>query len=132
PLLLLCGVNLVGTFITEDVPREAISRASRVSWRERSIASSLIPEAAHRRGGCYGGLSSMAYLLYGPDLSREVVYLRPSGPSDLVDTMERLKLPALYAMSMLDRNGWGALLQECVRSGRLKHVDGPWYELVPR
>jgi hypothetical protein len=46
--------------------------------------------------------------------------------------MERFDLPALYAMSLRDRNGWGALLVECVQSGRLKHVRGPWYELVRR
>jgi hypothetical protein len=132
PLLLLCGVTIAGTFFTEDVSVTAIVQASRMSWRERTFAAEMIPEAPYPRIGCYGDLASMSYLLYRPDLSREVVYPRPSSPSDLADTMERLQLPALYALSVRDRDGWGALLQECIRSGRLKQVRGPWYELVRR
>jgi hypothetical protein len=76
----------------------------------------------------------MAYMLYGPDLAREVVYLRPSSAEDLIESMEQRNLPALFAMSKFDRNGWGALLARCVASGRLRPLGrgSPWYVLVPK
>ena len=73
----------------------------------------------------------MSYLLYGSDFSREVIYLRPSTPEDLIQSMDRNHLQALYAMTKYDRNGWGSLLNECVKTGRLRPLDGPWYVRVP-
>jgi hypothetical protein len=132
PLVALCGMTIGGTVYTDDLPRAALEKAAQRGWRERSFAPELMPQVRYRRVACYGDLASMSYLLYGPDLSREVVYLRPTSPADLLDSMERLKLPALYAMTLRERSGWGELLRECVRAGRLKHIDGPWYEFLPR
>jgi hypothetical protein len=132
PLLLLTVLTLVGTVFTEDLPRSAFLRVTKPDWRERSFAPDFIPEVPYRRVGCYGDVSSMSYLLYGPDYSREVVYLRPTSPSDLIDSMKKHDLVALYAKTLYDRNGWGELLQECVTSGRLRPLEGPWYVLVPR
>jgi hypothetical protein len=131
PLVLLTILTLFGTLFTEDLPLAAFLKVTKSDWRERSLASTFIPEVPYRRVGCYGDVSSMSYLLYGPDLSRQVVYLRPSSAADLLDSMKRHDLEALYAMTMFDRNGWSVLLNECVKSGRLRHLEGPWYLLVP-
>lgn len=132
PLVLLCAGTVVGTVYTDDVPRAALEKAARTGWRERSFAPVLISEVPYRRVGCYGDVASMSYLLYGPDLSREVFYLRPTSAADLLESMERLQLPGLYAYSLHERNGRGALLRECLDSGRLKRLDGFWYEFIPR
>lgn len=132
PLIVVTGLTLVGTVFTEDLPFEAAQRNARLDWRRRSLAADVgVPEVAYDRVGCYGDVASLSYLLYRPDFSREVVYLRPRSTEHLVELMERQDLPALYAMSMYDRNGWGELLDRGVRSGRLRRLDhGPWYVLV--
>lgn len=127
PLVLVTVLTLVGTLFTEDLPRAAILGYTKSDWRERSYAPAFIPDVPYRDVACYGDVSPMSYLLYGPDFSRRVVTLRPSSPADLIDTMKKHGLTALYAKSMFDRNGWGDLLKECVRSGRLRPLDGPWY-----
>ena len=134
PFILVTCLTLVGTFFTEDLPMGAFLKNARCDWRRRSYAVEVgIPEVEFRRVGCYGDVASMSYLLYGPDLSREVVVLRPSSPEDLIDSLERRNLPALYAMTKFDREGWSDLLNRCVRSGRLRPIGtGPWYVLVPK
>jgi hypothetical protein len=130
PLVVLTGLNLVGTVFTEDLPMEACRRVTESNWKDRSLASEWIPDVPFKRVGCYGDISSMAYLLYGPDLSRTVYYLRPSTADELIRSMQDRQLSALYATSKYDRNGWGARLDECVRSGRLRQLQGPWYVLT--
>jgi hypothetical protein len=135
PLAVLVLLTIAGTVVTEDLKPAAYRNNARRGWRGRSLAAEVgIPEVPYRRVGCYGDVGSMSYLLYGPDLSREVVYVRPTSPEDLIETMERRDLRALYAFSMVDRSGWGELLSRCVGSGRLRRLDaaGPWYVLVPK
>jgi hypothetical protein len=135
PLLLVTVLTVAGTVFTEDMPAEAVLRSARLDWRRRTFARDVgIPDAPYARVGCYGDVSSMAYQLYGPDLSRDVVYLRPRSSEELIESMERQNLPALYAMSMYDRNGWKALLDRGVASGRLRSLKpgSPWFVLVPR
>jgi hypothetical protein len=134
PLVLLTALTLIGTFFTEDVPVEAFQRSVGLDWRRRSFARDLgVPDVPYARIGCYGDVASMSYLLYRPDLSREVVYLRPSSAEDLIETMERRHLTALYAMTMYDRNGWRQLLVQGIASGRLRRIDHSyWYVLVPK
>jgi len=135
PLVLVTLLTLVGTFFTEDMPREAFLRSARLDWRRRSFGPDVgVPDVPYSRVGCYGDVSSMAYLLYGPDFSRDVVYLRPKSSEELIESMERRNLPALYAMTMYDRNGWGGLLARCVASGRLRRLGpgSPWYVLDPK
>lgn len=131
PIVLLSALTIVGTVCTEDVPLQSLQEAARSDWQHRTFAKQLIPDVDDSRVACYGDVSSMSYLLYRPDYSREVTYLRPSSPEDLLRLMEERHLRTLYALSCYDRNGWRELLDKCVRSGRLKHVDGPWYVLLP-
>jgi len=130
PLVLLTALNLVGTVFTEDLPVSAFARVTKSSWKDRSMAAEFIPDQPFKRVGCYGDISSMSYLLYGPDLSREVVYLRPKTADELLRAMDEQQLTALYASTKYDRNGWGRILQDCVTSGRLRLLEGPWYQRV--
>lgn len=134
PLIVVTALTLVGTVVTEDLPLDAVKRHVRRDWRHRTFGPEVgVPDAPYDRVGCYGDAASMAYLLYRPDLSREVVTLRPSSAEELIDSMDRLNLRALYAKTAFDRNGWGRILADAVDSGRLRRIRrGPWYALVPK
>jgi hypothetical protein len=131
PIVLLSALTIAGTVCTEDVPLQSLQEAARTDWRHRTFVRQIMPDVDDSRVACYGDVSPMSYLLYRPDYSREVTYVRPSSPEDLVRLMEEHHLRTLYAFSQYDRRGWSELLQKCLQMGRMKHVDGPWYVLVP-
>jgi hypothetical protein len=69
----------------------------------------------------------IGYLLYGPDLKRRVVYLRPASGEDLIGQMERANVFYLYAsVSSADNLD---IMAHCERQGRLRHLAGRFYVL---
>ena len=134
PVVMLTILTLGATFFTEDFSIDAVTASARNDWRHRTAAPELsVPDVPYPRVGCFGGIASQSYLLYRPDFSRDVVYLRPTSPENLIETMERNNLPALYFRLPYDRRGGRELLDRAVRSGRLRRLEeSPWYLLVPK
>jgi hypothetical protein len=125
-LLTLLAFLSIATIPTENADIHVL----RARLAGRSITDEFVPPRSDGRVGCYGDVSSMVYLLYGSDYSREVVYFRPVSSRDLVEGLRSRGLSSLYAYSAVDRLGWGDRLQEAVLAGALEASPGqPWYRL---
>jgi hypothetical protein len=86
----------LSTFLPYDLPLARFSDLARQSWSERSSLS--VPEGI-RRGetvAACGGYRARSYLLYGPDFSRRVVYLRPESTQDFLNQLRQSGARAVY------------------------------------
>jgi hypothetical protein len=135
PAVGVAGVALAYQFFATCVPidlslRNAVALA-RQGWRDRSVlpvrgvnltGDSILyylDEPIHNRGE--------SYLLYGPDYSRRVVYLRGTTPSELVEAMDRSGTRLLYR-SWVTTPKNAVLLDECLRYGLLRQLANQLYE----
>jgi hypothetical protein len=117
----------IGTLLPYDLPLRHLKVLAAQPWPTRTALSLAEPSLPDSRVGCFGGFRAKAYLLYGPDFSRKVVYLRPTSSSDLIETLQRSGVEHLYAAPVTIRDE--TLLGECVQRGRLKRVGGSFYRL---
>jgi hypothetical protein len=81
-------IQFLGTFASNEIPQEGIGDWARTPWRDRRagfLPAISLPAAV----GVYRGERSRAYLLYGPDLNRRVVYLDSPDLPSLKDELRR-------------------------------------------
>ncbi|RPH49655.1 MAG: hypothetical protein EHM91_02885 [Planctomycetota bacterium] len=127
--------QFLATFVAEDLRWKDVKALAALPWRERSalvLEDSTLPPAESvayfivepqlNRGE--------SFLLYGPDFSRRVVYLRGKTASEIRAELEREKPRHLYRCQGTPLEA--PLFQECLRQGFLKESGGRYYEVVLR
>ena len=124
-LAALLGYQFVATLVTDRLASVGEYPAMyRQCWRER--ASNLLGDSLPReeRAIASCGDGGYCYLLYGPDFSRKVHFIRTDKPEDLVLEMRRVKLGVIHG------SGKGAaLMQSAVQLKLLKPVGGNFFGL---
>ncbi len=118
-LSLACAAQFAGALLPQDWPSSRYLAMMRLPWRQRSAAGLHEVVLPDEPIGVYATLRSPVYLLYGPDFSRRVVYLRVSGPDRLAEEMERRSLRYVY-IYILQRPTYD--LEELVKAGRLRRT----------
>jgi hypothetical protein len=126
--------QFLATFVPADLVWKDVRALAALPWRERSAAVTkgttvppadsvayFIAEPLLNRGE--------SYVLYGPDFSRRVVYLRGRTASEIRRELEREKPRLLYRCEGTPAES--PLFQECLR-GFLKESGGRYYEVVLR
>jgi hypothetical protein len=126
------AAQFVLTLFPADVHREGYLSLWETGWRERSVAHDLgawsaepavayfVDEAVHNRGE--------SYLLYRPDYSCRVVYLRPKSPEDLAGQMRRQAVSVLY-VSITTKQPQ-PLIESCLRLGLIEPMRERFYRLA--
>ncbi len=124
--------QFLATFVSEDLRWKDARALAGLSWRERSAAvlkGSTIPPAdsvayfiAERQIN-----RGESYVLYGPDFSRRVVYLRGTTAAEIRSELEREKPRLLYRCEGTPVET--PLLQECLKRGFLKESGARYYEV---
>jgi len=123
-ILALCAAatafSFLATAVSRDLPLRDLGVLVRQPWRARSAAGLCHAEIEGEVVGCTGGFTANSYLLYGPDFSRRVVYLRSTSAPGLMDAMKRHGLRALYGAPSSPAEG--AVLEECEQRGWLRRT----------
>lgn len=138
PAAVVAGVavafQFLATIVPADLPWKDVRTLARLPWRDRSAGALMgaaapaesvayfIAEPVHHRGE--------SYLLYGPDYSRRVVFLRGSSALEIRSELDRKKPRLLYRCQGTPAST--PLLRECVAQGFLKESTGRFYEVLPR
>jgi hypothetical protein len=125
------GSQLLGTCVPGLVPGESLRRMVFAPAALR--AAHPVPQRLDRGGtvGYFDDADGRAYLLYGPDFSRRVVYLRDETLEGLLSRLRTEGLATFYCRSARIRES--AMVKEGVRRGVLRPFqDGEWpgYEVV--
>jgi hypothetical protein len=123
-LALGAGVQFVGTTLPQHHPAEKILSLMKMSWRTRSSAGLFRIDPTEEPVGVYAPLRSPVYLLYGPDYSRRVEYLRVRAPSELAEEMDRRGLRLVF-VNILQRPRYE--FEELVRRGTFRQVHDNYY-----
>jgi hypothetical protein len=126
--------QFLATFVPADLTWKEARTLAGLSWRNRSslaLKGSTLPPAdsvayfvAER--GIHRGES---YVLYGPDFSRRVVYLRGKTAAEIRSELAREKPRLLYRCQGSPADA--PLLQDLLRQGVLKESGARYYEVLP-
>ncbi len=127
-LPLLLGILVAIQFATTVfLSRNAVGEypaLARQPWRKRAadmiagLPKDAEPVACLQGGGLFN------YLLYGPDFSRRVIYIRAGKPEEIVAEMRRLEVKRIYG----SRDAT-SVLEEMVKARLLKPEIGRFYSL---
>lgn len=121
---------LIATCFPGGLARASLARMVRESVAVRS--STPLPPGAGPVIAYLGEDYGAGYLLYGPDYSRRVVYLRERTVDDLLSRLKSEGLARFYAAEGVTRRA--VPIVEGLKSGRLRAMkDGEWegFEVVP-
>lgn len=122
--------SFLGTIASYDLPLQDIQALARQSVADRSALVLTSPPVTRRAIACFAEYAGQSYLLYGPDFSREVVYIRTTSPGDLLDQMQHAHAELLYAWPTSQPAK--RVIEAAVLQRRLHHVGGHFYlRLVP-
>ncbi len=128
---LACGVVLafsfLGTMLPRPLPAPVFRDLAGQAWNTRSMAGPALATVPADEVGYFADNFGIAYLLYRPDFSRQVVYLRSASADELLSGLRRAGLRFVYAAH---QGGPGrAVLDEALRTGGLHPVEGRLYEV---
>lgn len=130
PVRVIAGGALVfaflSTFLPYDLPAKSFRELWRQGWRERTVLEEPAPVRGEDVVACAGQMGR-AYLLYRPDFSRRVVYVRETGADALVDAAGRAGARILYFRPQGSTEH--AMLDDGVRRGKLEALGGSFYRL---
>ncbi len=121
--------QFAATMVPVDLDLNSVRRLAASSWRTRSTAQLMDAEQPESAVGYYlyepvHGRGE-SYVLYRPDYSCRVVYLRPKTAVDLVAEMKQRDVRCVY----VPRTHFGndPILRDCVRNGLLVPGPGRFY-----
>jgi hypothetical protein len=121
-------LQFLGTAVPRELPPGEGTRFAGLPWRERSLArleSAPLPDGPL---AVYALLRTRTYGYYGPDYSRDVVYLRLAAPKELPALMRQRGLSVvrvnLPRRLMVD-------FQAMVTEGTFRALEDGLYELAP-
>jgi hypothetical protein len=124
------GFSFVATCVSYDLQGSHLATLARQPWRIRSAA--VFEHGQIGRGapedtvGYFGSPLGDTYLLYRPDFSRRVVYLRSSTAESLASDMDRENLMVLFAPSPTPRQQM--VLRDAAGRGLVRVREGAWWE----
>jgi hypothetical protein len=127
-------LSFLGTCFSYDLRAEHVRALASLPWRTRSASIFPYAQAEKERElaaepiGYFGGPTGAPYVLYRPDFSRRVVYLRSKTLDGLKSDLTREKVQILQAPEpTLEQS---ALLAEGVRQGWMKKEAAAFYRVT--
>jgi hypothetical protein len=117
------------TLAPGDLSRDEVRSLASQGWRERAIGGGVYPPALPE--GPVGFLDDTpgpAYLLYGPDFCRRVVYLRTRTSDSLWEEIRNAGVQSVYLVPSSE--GITRFLEWASRAGRLRPLGGPFFAVV--
>jgi len=121
--------SFVGTMSPYDLSLDGVRVLASQGWRGRTALLLSEPPLRGPEVACFGGFRANSYLLYGPDFSRRVAYLRVASGAALMEEMAAEGVRILYAVPEDDAQR--GILEAAIRTGGLVHLGGSFYELSP-
>ncbi len=119
------GYAFIGTLATDRVSTVGeLPRMVRQGWRQRAsdLLGESFPKGERRMASI--GKGEYDYLLYGPDFSRRVYYLRTEDPREIVSEMRRRDVRVVRGSGMQV-----SCLQEAVKLKLLRPIGGNFFSL---
>jgi hypothetical protein len=130
-LALALGFAFLGTCFPYDLRPQHVRTLADQPWRERTAArfpyGQVSLEVPDSTVGYFGSPTGAPYLLYRPDFSRGVVYLRSASLDALIDDARRAGLRTIFAPSPTDAQR--RILDEGLRRERLSRISGCFFAL---
>jgi hypothetical protein len=120
--------SLVTTLLPYDLPFADVRALWRQDWHERSVLKEPEPARAATIVACFGGFRSRSALLYRPDYSRRVVYLRAEKSEDFIRDVLGSGAPVLYGIP--GNSPQSDALAESLRRGVLEPLGNDFYRIV--
>ncbi|MFN3484666.1 MAG: hypothetical protein ACK44W_04185 [Planctomycetota bacterium] len=129
PILVVLGasllLNFLGTMLPHHLPLRVFGPLAQQPWRDRSLANVFDAWPPSDCVGYFADNRNIAYLLYRPDYSSRVVYLRARSAEGLVQEMEDAGVRYVYAAPASIENH--EILKGLSESGRLRVLKGRFY-----
>lgn len=125
---LALGIQFLGTNLPDQLPMEGFRRLGREPWNERSVAKLTRMWHDDEAVGYFVDNRNLAYLLYRPDFSCRVAYLRAKNADELLEEIRSANLRMIYAVP--GQLGAFRALQECETRGRLRRLEGHFYSVA--
>jgi hypothetical protein len=115
------GLQFACTLLPYDLPLEDFRKLAGQPWRERSAAIFFDAEFVQDAVGYFADDRGPAYVLYKPDFSRRVVYLRSKSADKLTDEAKREGVTFVYAAPTSEERR--QVIAEGVRRVALRRVN---------
>jgi hypothetical protein len=129
---MLLGFSFLGTFFSYDLRLKQASVLASQPWRERSARVFPYGQIGNRlpagEVGYFGSPTGAPYLLYGPDYSHRVVYLRSRTALELQEDLRAQNLLWVFAPSPTPEQQ--AILDESLRLGFFQPPEGRFYHVT--
>lgn len=90
-------VSFTSTVLPYDLPAASLGRLATQPWSMRSALGLWGPDSAEEVVAVFGGYSMRSYLLYRPDFSRRVIYVRGDLSRSRLDELRKNGVLHLYA-----------------------------------
>jgi hypothetical protein len=113
------SVQFLSTIVPGEMPVGGVSSLLRQSWRERRM--DLLPwgQEGNEPVACLEGVKK-TYLLYRPDFSRRVIYVRPKSGEELLEILNRQGIRVVQAAP-------SPMLKGLLEREKLKPIQGQFY-----
>lgn len=130
--VLLVGVPALAlefgaTMLPEELPVSQFALLWRQPWHARTSAEHYGAQTPADAIAYYADNYSDVYLLYRPDFSRRIVYLRSMVPSEIAAGMRQAGVDTLYTVP--GTNERLQVITQAVGGGLLRRVRGRFYAL---
>jgi hypothetical protein len=122
-----CVFSFLGSTFSREVSSDELAILGKLPWQERSAAIFLQSDTASTTVGCWGGFQTFSYVLYSPDFSRRVVYLRGRTAEELLSEMRINAVGILYVAPTTVQQS--LILQECLKRKALSRIHGAFYSI---
>lgn len=127
----LWGVALAGSFVLTTLSYDLRWRTLRFlatqGWRERTVEVEPASVRSQDLIACAGGSFTRSYLLYRPDFSRRVVYLRATDPDVFRKELLGSGARTLYVGPL--GSGQDAILKTCLARGDLRPLGESFFAI---
>jgi hypothetical protein len=120
------ALQVASTMVPEELPWPRVQVLAGQPWRQRSTAGIYDTETEGAALiGYYGEGYNDSYLLYRPDFSRRIVYLRARTSAELADEIRKSGVAVVYSVPGTPERR--EVLDRALRSGFLTRLRGRFY-----
>jgi hypothetical protein len=119
------GLCFLGTMVPSEMPVGALGDLARQPWRTRvSVPLAGLPERGRPVASVEGSRANF-YLLYAPDFSRRVAFVRAGSADELRGQLRRESIRDLYSTRAVPS------LREALEQGWVRRTVGLFFEVRP-